>query len=81
MGLSAATSLPDVSEVHEFHIWAMSTTETTLTVHLVRPRTEIDDQFLTETAHERQHRFSIHHATIQIEPGDEECRLAPPHVV
>jgi cobalt-zinc-cadmium efflux system protein len=78
---SYLASLPDVSGVHDLHIWAMSTTETALTVHLVRPRTEVHDQFLTETAHELEHRFSIHHATIQIETGDRECRLAPTHVV
>jgi cobalt-zinc-cadmium efflux system protein len=78
---SYLASLPGVSEVHDLHIWAMSTTETALTVHLVRPRTEVDDQFLTDTAHALAHRFSIHHATIQIETGDGECRLAPTHVV
>ena len=78
---SYLSSLPEVSEVHDLHIWAMSTTETALTVHLVRPGTEMNDQFLTETAHELEHRFRIHHATIQIETGAGECRLAPPHVV
>src|SRR5262249_35142259 len=29
--------LPGVTEVHDLHIWAMSTTETALTVHLLRP--------------------------------------------
>jgi cobalt-zinc-cadmium efflux system protein len=28
---------PGVSQVHDLHIWAMSTTETALTVHLVMP--------------------------------------------
>jgi cobalt-zinc-cadmium efflux system protein len=78
---SYLASLPDVIEVHDLHIWAMSTTETALTVHLVRPCMEIDDQSLAEIAHELEHRFSIHHATIQIETGDGECRLAPTHVV
>ncbi|HUZ90455.1 MAG TPA: cation diffusion facilitator family transporter [Methylocella sp.] len=78
---SYLASLPDVSEVHDLHIWAMSTTETALTVHLVRPRAGVDDRFLADTARELEHRFSIHHATIQIETGDEECRLAPTHVV
>ncbi|HUI19721.1 MAG TPA: cation diffusion facilitator family transporter [Methylocella sp.] len=78
---SYLASLPDVSEVHDLHIWAMSTTETALTVHLVRPRAEVDDRFLADIAHELEHRFSIHHATIQIEIGDVECRLAPTHVV
>jgi len=31
--------IPGVSEIHDLHIWAMSTTETALTVHLVMPRT------------------------------------------
>jgi len=74
-------ALPGVAEVHDLHIWAMSTTETALTVHLVRPNAALDDHLLTDTAHELEHRFGIHHATIQIEAGVNECRLAPDHVV
>jgi cobalt-zinc-cadmium efflux system protein len=73
--------LSGVTEVHDLHIWGMSTTETALTVHLVRPASQLDDRFLADTAHELEHRFRIHHATIQIEAGDGECRLAPAHVV
>ena len=78
---SFLSSLPGVSEVHDLHIWAMSTTETALTAHLVRPDGKVDDVFLSEAAHELDHRFGIHHATIQIETGAEECRLAPARVV
>jgi cobalt-zinc-cadmium efflux system protein len=39
------------------------------------------DVFLMDTAHELEHRFGIHHATIQIETGDRDCRLAPTNVV
>jgi cobalt-zinc-cadmium efflux system protein len=73
--------LPGVTEVHDLHIWAMSTTETALTVHLVRPNAGLDDHLLIETCHTLEHRFGIHHATIQIEAGLHECRLAPDHVV
>ena len=73
--------LPGVSEAHDLHIWGMSTTETALTAHLVRPGSETDDRFLTEIARELEHRFQIHHATIQIETGEGECRLAPANVV
>jgi cobalt-zinc-cadmium efflux system protein len=75
--------LPGVTEVHDLHIWAMSTTETALTVHLVRSSTGLDDQddLLADAAHQLQHRFGIQHATVQIEAGDRECRLAPAHVV
>jgi cobalt-zinc-cadmium efflux system protein len=76
-------SLPGVSEVHDLHIWAMSTTETALTVHLVRPGAGLDDRLLHDVCHELEHHFKIAHATLQIEAGDTEevCRLAPAHVV
>lgn len=59
----------------------MSTTETALTVHLVRPHAEVDDLFLADTSHELEHCFGIYHATIQIETGERECRLASTDVV
>lgn len=78
---SYLAALPGVRHVHDLHIWAMSTTETALTVHLVRPDGRVDDAFLVETADNLDHRFGIHHATIQIETGEQQCRLAPSHVV
>ena len=75
------SSLPGVTEVHDLHIWAMSTTETALTVHLVRPRATLDDKFLGETVVELAHKFGSHHATIQVEQGVRSCDLAPAHVV
>ena len=58
--------LDGVSEVHDLHIWAMSTNETALTVHLVRPA-GTDDKFLHHVCEELSYRFNIHHATLQIE--------------
>ncbi|MBI1775266.1 MAG: cation transporter [Proteobacteria bacterium] len=75
--------LPGVSEVHDLHIWGMSTTEVALTAHLVRPEATVDDGLLAEVAHELKHRFGIGHATLQIELGHPGyvCALAPEHVV
>jgi len=59
--------LPAVCDLHDLHIWAMSTTDTALTAHLVMDPIPDDDNFLNEVAHELEHRFEIRHATIQIE--------------
>ena len=72
--------LEGVIEVHDLHVWAMSTNETALTVHLVRPG-GFDDAFLHGVCAELSHRFNIHHATLQIEAGSDVCRLAPAEVV
>jgi cobalt-zinc-cadmium efflux system protein len=76
-------ALPGVSEVHDLHIWGMSTTETALTCHLVMPGGHPGDAVLGQVAHELDERFGIHHATIQIELADSEqvCALTPEHVV
>jgi cobalt-zinc-cadmium efflux system protein len=68
-----------VAEVHDLHIWAMSTTETALTAHLVMPEAPADDGFLHRLACELHDRFHIGHSTIQIERGDAAwpCELAP----
>jgi cobalt-zinc-cadmium efflux system protein len=74
-------NLPGVAGIHDLHIWAMSTTETALTVHLVCDGGQMGDGFLVDAAHELERRFGIRHATIQIEAGEFECRLAPTNVV
>jgi cobalt-zinc-cadmium efflux system protein len=69
-------TLDGVSEVHDLHVWAMSTNETALTAHLVRPDGS-DDAFLHRVSEELLHRFNIHHATLQIESSGAVCKLAP----
>ena len=72
--------LDGVSELHDLHVWAMSTNETALTVHLVRPG-GTDDRFLHQVCEELSHRFNIHHATLQIEVSGDACKLAPAETV
>ena len=75
-------SLEGVKEVHDLHIWAMSTNETALSAHILMSGTHPSDEFLKNAAHELEDNFRIGHSTIQIEIGDStECKLAPDHVV
>jgi cobalt-zinc-cadmium efflux system protein len=74
-------ALPGVAEVHDLHIWPMSTTETALTCHLVMPGGLPRSDFLGGVGAELLSRFAIQHPTIQVEPGDGACKLAPAHTV
>ena len=64
------TGLPGVRAIHDLHIWAMSTTDTALTAHLVMDEFPDSDQYLTEVSRILQERFSINHPTIQLERHD-----------
>ena len=75
--------MPGVTQTHDLHIWAMSTTETALTAHLVMPDANPSDAFYAEINRLLAQRFGIHHATIQIERGStaHPCKLASDEVV
>tara|TARA_B100000678_G_scaffold177401_1_gene147970 strand:+ start:315 stop:1226 length:912 start_codon:yes stop_codon:yes gene_type:complete len=64
---STLESEPGVVEVHDLHIWPMSTTETALTAHLVMPEGHPGDAFLTQIAQRLSHEHQIGHTTLQIE--------------
>ena len=71
-------SVPGIEEVHDLHIWGMSTTESALTAHLVRPVIENEDELLLSICKGLHDRFGIEHATLQIERGQgpHSCKLA-----
>lgn len=75
--------LPGVAGVHDLHIWAMSTTETALTAHLVMPTAYPNDAFLVQVNRELHDHFGIEHTTLQVETGDPSypCPLAQENVV
>ncbi len=60
---------PGVTDVHDLHIWALSTTETALTVHLVMPNGHPGDEFIDEISLHLRQKFSIIHCTLQLELG------------
>lgn len=60
---------PGVSEVHDLHVWAMSTTEAALTAHLVMREPRLDDAFLDDVKRRLHDEFGIEHITLQVEEG------------
>jgi len=70
-----------VTEVHDLHIWSMSTTETALTAHLVMPSGYPGDAALDEITRQLKEKFAIHHTTLQTEQGTTEhaCCLHQAH--
>ena len=63
-------ALPGVAEVHDLHIWAISTTGTALTAHLVCPGGHPGDEWIERAARDIGQRFGIGHVTLQIELGN-----------
>ncbi|GER69089.1 cobalt transporter [Weizmannia acidilactici] len=74
-------NMPTVLNVHDLHIWGMSTTEAVLTAHIVRSQIEDNDALLEKLEKELHNKFGIEHTTIQIEKGTYACGLAPDHKV
>jgi cobalt-zinc-cadmium efflux system protein len=61
--------IPGVTDIHDLHIWGMSTTESALTVHLVMPAGYPGDAVIDGITQALNQRFSVHHSTLQIEQG------------
>jgi cobalt-zinc-cadmium efflux system protein len=67
---------PGVADLHDLHIWSVSTTDVVLTVHLVVPEQPAGDELLQDLRNQLYDRFGIGHSTIQIErhSHDQPCQ-------
>jgi len=70
-------SLNNVCQIHDLHVWSLSTTEVALTVHLVVTGDTVNNDFLTMIQQQLHDQFGIEHSTIQVESEDAEhvCML------
>ena len=65
--LSFLAAQRGVTDVHDLHIWALSTTSVALTAHLVVPDREAEEALLGSLTPNLKQRFRIDHSTLQIE--------------
>lgn len=81
----ALQSIPGVSDVHDLHVWAITSGKVSLTAHLlVDAVRQNGDQVVKQASEMLEERFHIAHSTIQIEmencqPGDSSCNLGIEH--
>ena len=76
---SLLAGLPGVTKVTDLHVWAMGTSETALTAHLVMPAGGGDDAFLAHATEALHEHFEIRHVTLQVTraPLDNGCAPQP----
>ncbi len=70
------TDFENVSQIHDLHVWPMSTTEVALSVHLIIDDYPLANNFLPKLQGQLHERFKIEHSTIQVErQNDDPCLL------
>lgn len=73
---SRLMQVPGVQEVRDLHVWTISSGLVALSAHVVAERPSFD--VLRNLRHELEHRFGIHHTTIQFDPpGESDHEHAP----
>ncbi|WP_058510631.1 cation diffusion facilitator family transporter [Legionella steelei] len=70
---------PGVKGFHDLHIWALSTQENAMSVHLYMPDEELSDALRIEWVEQLRHEFNIQHVTIQVEKTEINCNDACHH--
>jgi cobalt-zinc-cadmium efflux system protein len=80
---AALAAIPGVAEVHDLHVWGASTSETSLTAHLVVPDAAAHGRVLAAAGDLARTRFQIAHATLQIEDdaAAAACPQRPAHTL
>ena len=63
----ALLAVPGVGEIHDLHVWALTSGKNSLTVHLVLAEGADEQTVLRATTEMLASRFSMRHATVQVE--------------
>lgn len=65
--LAAITSFSAVQDVHDLHIWSLSTQDVALTAHVVKSGAADNDELINRIVTTLQDQFKINHVTLQFE--------------
>ena len=70
-------AMPGVADIHDLHVWALSTTESALTVNLVMPSGHPGDAALAHISQQLHTQFGVQHSTLQVVLGasQQSCSL------
>lgn len=73
----ALAEVPGVTEVHDLHVWTLTSGMDVATAHLVTAPQDAGQQVLDQASRMLRERFHVAHATLQVETTDRsECRGA-----
>jgi cobalt-zinc-cadmium efflux system protein len=70
---------PGVTDVHDLHVWALSTTGNALSAHLVIPAGHPGDKVIDGIVGTLRVEFDMHHATLQVDMGTTQHRCSLDH--
>ena len=70
---NSISAIDGVLNVHHLHIWAISTTETALTCHIVIPEAAMLEE-VTDRVKELLDGMNIHHSTLELETKSSHCK-------
>jgi cobalt-zinc-cadmium efflux system protein len=73
---SYLTNIESVSQIHDLHVWPLSTTQVALSVHMIVVGDLLSHDFLPKIQRHLHDHFKIDHSTIQVEKqDDDQCML------
>lgn len=65
---SRLLALPEVTDVHDLHVWTLTSGMPVASVHLMTPDAADSHAVLDRARHLLEHEYDIAHATLQVEP-------------
>jgi cobalt-zinc-cadmium efflux system protein len=66
-------AVPGVKEIHDLHIWTLTSGVDSLSAHVVLGEKPVDDRVAHELRLRIRNKYNVHHITVQVESPDSPC--------